>query len=216
MRLSLMLIAGILGIAASAEAQTQTFTVTAPTLSAYIVNGVADPVLTLERGGSYRFQVSVSGHPFWIKTQQVTGTGFPYSNGVTNNGAQSGDILFTVPMDAPATLYYICQIHSSMGNRIDIVNPAGVDPGTSIASFRIAPNPALASVRFLLPSGARRPIEVFDLGGRLVHRIDMSASEITWDGRDAAGVSLASGMYLVRVRDERDRIETRRLLWLGR
>jgi hypothetical protein len=77
--------------------------------------------LTLQRGGTYTFNISASGHPFWIKTSQVTGTGSAYNTGVTNNGTDSGTITFTVPEDAPSTLYYICQFHGSMTGTINIV-----------------------------------------------------------------------------------------------
>ena len=44
------------------------------------------------------------GHPFRI--QSTTGTsGTPYNTGVTNNGG-TGQVIFKVPMSAPATLYY--------------------------------------------------------------------------------------------------------------
>ena len=78
----------------------------------FTVNGVQanDPTLTLERGKTYEFDVSSIGHPFWIKTNQVTGSSNQYNDGITNNGLSSGKLTFTVPDDAPSTLYYICQI----------------------------------------------------------------------------------------------------------
>lgn len=98
-----------------------TYTVTNSGASAYIINSSSNPTLTLKRGGTYTFNVSASGHPFWIKTAQVTGTGSAYNTGVTNNGTQSGTITFTVPEDAPSTLYYICQFHGSMVGTINVV-----------------------------------------------------------------------------------------------
>jgi hypothetical protein len=99
-----------------------TYTVTNSEASSYTINSSSNPSLTLQRGGTYTFNVSSSGHPFWIKTSQTTGTGSAYNTGVTNNGAQSGTITFTVPNDAPSTLYYICQFHNSMTGVINIVN----------------------------------------------------------------------------------------------
>ena len=37
-----------------------------------------------------------------------------YSTGVTNNGTEVGTITFTVPTDAPDTLYYQCGVHDAM------------------------------------------------------------------------------------------------------
>ena len=42
--------------------------------------------------------------------------------GVTNNGAVSGTITFTVPTDAPNTLYYNCEFHGSMTGMITITD----------------------------------------------------------------------------------------------
>jgi ribosomal protein L31 len=82
----------------------------------------ADPILTLERGKTYEFDVSSPGHPFWIKTEQINGTSDGYSQGITNNGISNGKLTFTVPSDAPSKLYYICQIHSGMTGVINIVD----------------------------------------------------------------------------------------------
>ena len=98
-----------------------TYAVTNSGSGSYTINASSNPTLTLKRGGTYTFNVSASGHPFWIKTAQTTGTGDAYNTGVTNNGTDSGTITFTVPNDAPSTLYYICQYHGSMAGTINVV-----------------------------------------------------------------------------------------------
>ena len=88
-------------------------------------NGLSNetnPTLTLTRGETYTFTMNASGHPFLIKTAQTTGTGDTYNDGVTNNGAQTGTITFTVSANAPNTLFYICQFHSGMTGTINIVD----------------------------------------------------------------------------------------------
>jgi hypothetical protein len=90
-----------------------------------------NPTLYLIRGKKYQFSVNASGHPFWIKTSQTTGTGDQYNDGVTNNGVQSGIITFSVPFNAPSLLYYICQFHSGMNGKIYIID-AGIGPDISI------------------------------------------------------------------------------------
>ena len=78
-----------------------------------------DPVLYLRRGETYYFVNNSGGsHPFEIRNSSG---GSAYSTGVTNNGSSSGTITFKVPMSAPATLYYQCTSHSSMGNTINII-----------------------------------------------------------------------------------------------
>lgn len=99
-----------------------TYSVTNSGASSYLIDGVANPTINLLRGFTYYFPVAATGHPFWIKTSQVTGTGSTYSTGVTNNGSENGTIVFTVPFDAPSTLYYICQFHSSMSGTLLVSN----------------------------------------------------------------------------------------------
>jgi len=78
-----------------------------------------DPVLYLMRGMTYYFNNnSGGGHPFEIR---VSNGGAAYNTGVVNNNASTGYIVFTVPMNAPNTLYYQCTAHSNMGNTINIV-----------------------------------------------------------------------------------------------
>ena len=78
-----------------------------------------DPVLYVRRGETYNFiNNSGGGHPFQIRTSNGGGA---YNTGVTNNGASSGTIKWTVPMTAPSSVYYQCTAHSSMGNTINIV-----------------------------------------------------------------------------------------------
>jgi hypothetical protein len=81
-----------------------------------------NPILTLYRGNTYRFNVDAQGHPFWIMTEPYKSkvsedgsTSTIYSIGVTNNGADEGVVTFTVPTTgAPDTLYYQCGNHDAM------------------------------------------------------------------------------------------------------
>ena len=111
----------------SGGAESKTYDVTNSGASAYIFNGEGlsnsnNPDLTFKRGGTYTFNVDIPGHPFFINTVQGTGTANTYNSGVTNNGAVSGTITFTVPTNAPNTLYYNCQFHSSMNGTITITD----------------------------------------------------------------------------------------------
>lgn len=91
-----------------------TFGVVNSGATAYVINGASNPNLTLYRGRTYTFNLSASGHPFWIKTVQGTGTGNAFTSGVTGNGTSVGTLTFAVPTNAPATLFYNCQFHASM------------------------------------------------------------------------------------------------------
>ena len=84
----------------------------------FFLSNTQNPVLYLQRGTTYNFNISATGHPMEIR--QASGAA-AYQTGVTNNGIDSGTIIFTPTMDAPATLYYQCTIHSTMGNVINII-----------------------------------------------------------------------------------------------
>ncbi len=84
--------------------------------SAWLIDNAADygsgsnanPGLTLHKGFTYQFSINAVGHPFTISNSPSSGS---YNVGVSNNGEDSGIITFTVPMDAPATLFYYCSMH---------------------------------------------------------------------------------------------------------
>ena len=99
----------------------RSFTVTNDGTSNYIIEGASNPTLNLLRGFTYTFNINASGHPFYIQT--VSGaysSGNVYNDGITGNGTESGTLTFTVPYNAPNTLYYVCQNHSSMNGTINI------------------------------------------------------------------------------------------------
>ena len=81
---------------------------------------VADPTIKVYRGFTYAFDNSVesTNHPFRI--QSTAGlSGNPYTAGQTGSGTSV--LYWTVPMDAPGTLYYQCTIHSQMNGTITVV-----------------------------------------------------------------------------------------------
>jgi hypothetical protein len=70
----------------------------------------------------------------------------------------------------------------------------------------IAPSPTSGPARlsFALPAAGRASVELFDVAGRSVRRLDLGergagVSEITWDGRNESGAAVARGVYLARV-----------------
>ena len=81
-----------------------------------------NPILTLYRGNTYKFNVNAKGHPFWIMTEPYKdkvsedgSTSTIFDTGVTNNGADYGTVTFTVPTTGtPDTLYYQCGNHNAM------------------------------------------------------------------------------------------------------
>lgn len=118
---------GNIGANVGGGSSSKNYDVTNQGSTAYVFNGqglsdVNNPALTLKRGDTYTFTINTPGHPFYIKDVKGTGTGNAYSSGVTNNGTINGTVTFTVPMDAPDTLYYNCEFHSLMTGVLTIID----------------------------------------------------------------------------------------------
>ena len=95
---------------------------------------VLNPVITLVRGQTYTFNVSQTGHPFYIQSQPgVSGT-MPWADnissrevlGVTNNGEDDGTVTFTVPpanaQDFYHTLIDIGNVDIATDERFDSIS----------------------------------------------------------------------------------------------
>tara|TARA_R100000278_G_scaffold24127_1_gene22306 strand:+ start:2091 stop:2798 length:708 start_codon:yes stop_codon:yes gene_type:complete len=132
-----------LGEVTVSTASTTTYTVTVGSKSgggnAFYIDGVEAPILTLNEGDSYIFNLSdntVDSHPFYLSTTSdgSHGGGSVYTTGVTfkingssvsqsayasgYSSATTRALEITVASSAP-TLYYYCSSHSGMGNSIN-------------------------------------------------------------------------------------------------
>jgi hypothetical protein len=130
MRFQHLVLVAALGVLAPRLAAAQTtFTVTNQLATAYLFNG-ANPngTLTLVRGQTYIFNVTVNGHPFNI----TTAPGIPVQDfvdpGLTGQGAMmsTGPLTFTVPASGTSSLFYQCGVHTAMTGAINLVAPPPV------------------------------------------------------------------------------------------
>jgi len=110
-----------------------------PNVNKYYIDGKESPALILVRGNTYNFNFSSpessatgytgENHSFYISTgtawsaNAYTGE---YTGGVTGSRAyyngSSSTLKFTIPSNAPDTLYYHCGIHNNMGDKFVIVD----------------------------------------------------------------------------------------------
>ena len=194
---------------AAAATLATNFTVVNSGATAYLVDGTSNATLTLNMGSTYNFNVTASGHPFDIKTARVTGSGSRWTEGVTNQGVQVGTLTFVVPADAPATLFYQCEVHSAMGGTINIIGPVGVDGAIPTVAWlgHATPNPARdgTSFSFGLPRDGRIEFGLFDVRGRRIRSLwsgntTAGVHTMRWDGRDDARRAVSNGVYFYRLR----------------
>jgi hypothetical protein len=100
---------------------------------------------------------------------------------------------------------------------VDVVAPPASPVALSLAPA--APNPfrAATELRFSLPRSERVSLEIFDVTGRRVARpvagelLPAGPHGVLWDGRDAAGRAVASGVYFLRLSAGRE-LRTAKLL----
>ena len=115
----------IVTVLAAPSVEKYTINVTASNASDYSLSGAdrngnvtgLDPSVTFNVGDSIEFIVDASGHPFYLKTVQGTGTSDLIS-GVTNNGATNGTVSWTPT--ASGTYYYQCSLHNEMYGTITV------------------------------------------------------------------------------------------------
>jgi hypothetical protein len=84
--------------------------------------------------------------------------------------------------------------------------PEGADPHAPTLGLAVSPNPCrgCASVAFALPAPGEAEVGVYDVAGRLVSGLHSGAvasgeSRLRWEGTEAAGRPVASGVYFVRL-----------------
>jgi len=176
-----------------------TLSVTNAGSGSYVINGSENPTLSFIRGHRYIINVNATGHPFWIQT--VPGAYSSqniYNDGITNNGTQSGTIIFEVPFNAPQ-LYYACQFHSSMQGAILVsdLGPTGptgptgsaesIDNLVSVNSSRIitAPNYNINVTNSTNPTSFA---VIFNSGNGLVRILIENSLSFTGSGYVAGGI----------------------------
>jgi hypothetical protein len=101
---------------------------------------------------------------------------------------------------------------------IEIETGAQEDSAVSLGPCSPSPFRGSTMIRFTAPPGRPAAIAIYDVSGRLVRAIfkgtpSAGSAEVRWDGRDARGERVASGVYLVRLEAD-GRTSTRRVALL--
>lgn len=137
------------------EKETVNYRVQNTGTSAYKIDQQPNPTLTLARGNTYVFNLNLTGvFPFWIKNALTLGTGDAYNSGVSRNGSATGLVTFTVPQDAPDTLYYVSENQINLRGQLNIVDGT---PGTG-PGFWIQSTPGIAGVVESTPNISNRDV----------------------------------------------------------
>ena len=135
--------------------ETVNYKVTRTNVTSYNIDNEPNATVVLTRGNTYTFNLFLQGDfPFWIKTAATIGTGDAYNSGVTRNGSTTGVVTFTVPQDAPDTLYYSCQSQSLMRGTISVID---AEPGDG-PGFWIQTDPGISGENPSTPNISSRSV----------------------------------------------------------
>ncbi len=97
-----------------------------------------------------------------------------------------------------------------------LAGPAGVAPGLRLAQNTPNPFRPATTITYTLNANALVALNIFDVGGRLVRELvdrrqTANTYTVDWDGRDAHGQEVASGVYFYRL-ELPGHTETRRMV----
>ena len=110
----------------------------------FYLDGATKPAITLNRGKTYTFYqkaTSNATHILAFSSTNPSGSATAYTDGITATGTAGADrvVTFTVPSNAPSSLWYYCTVHAGMGAAITIQD-SGTDYAnttTAVKSFEV-------------------------------------------------------------------------------
>ena len=112
-------------ITMAAPYNTYNISVSAVSSSNYILSGTDrngsvsgnDPTVTVTAGDTINFSISAPGHPFYIKTSYVGGSGSQVTTGTITGtqGTTNSTLSWNTSGVSAGTYYYVCSPHASFG-----------------------------------------------------------------------------------------------------
>ncbi len=121
-------------------------------------------------------------------------------------------------VEAGHTYYYLLESVAG-GQSRELHRGVAVVPARELSLEQNHPNPfnPRTSIRFYLPERGTIALEVYDVRGALVRRLaggqfDSGPHAVDWDGTDAHGQPVASGMYVYRLVTERRTVAKKMML----
>ncbi len=121
-------------------------------------------------------------------------------------------------VEAGTSYYYILESVVN-GDARELHRGVAVVPSRELVLEQNHPNPfnPSTSIRFYLPQRGSISLEIYDVRGALVRRLatgnfDSGAHAVDWDGTDAHGQPVASGMYVYRLVTERRAMSKKMML----
>jgi FG-GAP-like repeat/Bacterial Ig-like domain/FlgD Ig-like domain len=169
-------------------------------------NPYAIDTADIDGDGDLELVTSNFGTADWTIYENAGGV---FVNPRTLSSDRSGScaVLHDRDMDGDIDLTGFDEIHDWIYFYENVTNPSGVKPPTATAMLeQNHPNPfnPTTSIRFELSSEADVTLAVYDAAGAFVTRIAVGhyaagPHEVRWNGTDARGARVASGVYFYRL-----------------
>ena len=128
------------------------------TVSAYELSGAVDGPnadIMVTKGDVLKFMLSSPTHPFWIKTENETGTNNSVSSGISGvgQGKTFGLLIWDTKEIMAGTYYYQCEVHPLMVGKIIVRSKT---PNSIMINVKVVPNP---------PNSTTNASNVYELSG---------------------------------------------------
>ncbi len=168
--------------------------------SAYVLDGVQAPFLTLTPGRTYKFDTSDSsngGHPFRFYLEAAKTTA--YTTGVTVNGTAGSSGSYTqieVSDTTPVVLHYQCSSHGYMGNAVNTnsstatnVTANSVALGTDTTGNYVATVAGTANEVDVSGSGSETAAVTIGLPNSVTITTNLTTPQLTLNGTAVTAVN---------------------------
>lgn len=127
----------------------------------FAIDGVQGAELILKRGETYTFEVrSSTQHDVYVTADEMGWGAAMVTDGVTGNFIHEGTLTFSPTETTPDVVFYQCQNHKAMGNRIFVVaRDATVDLASLREKFgRLPAVPAAAALGGVADAEAKKKL----------------------------------------------------------
>jgi hypothetical protein len=187
------------------------FTVLTPNTAITWYVGVPQTV-TWDVGGTNASPVNCATVNILLSTDGGYTWPVTLATGTTNDGSEGvavPDIPTTrarVKVEAVGNIFFdISNVNFIIENNVDVTDQTPTATRLLLSAARPNPFNPETTIHFQMPQAATVALRVYDPAGRLVRTLvdgslDGGAHQAIWDGRDAAGRAVSSGVYLYELK----------------
>jgi photosystem II stability/assembly factor-like uncharacterized protein len=140
--------------------------------------------------------------------QETTQHGEAYFRDIIFTDSITGHVIETETDTGVPKYFYIYSTDAGGESSIILGGKGG---GASAGLIDVWPNPFSTGVEIRVIKGDRaEEFRIYDISGRLITSlVTRSPSHVTWDGRDNAGRLVPGGVYVVKIRTDREKVSRR-------